>query len=119
MTLSQCKKLKVWGLPQKECRNWLTQDGSTWLGMADCDKHGVLREFHPDNGFGRVLLGCPDLEQLLEFAKTEVKSILRLQQSYANKDTWLACDDDNPSYAVDPDPKVAIFRLLEKVRGNI
>ena len=111
MTLEQCKKLDEWWLPQDDVSGcfWVHKSAGVSLvyNSTQCSDYVGTED--------KILFACPDLEQLLEFAKTKVKSILRLQQSYANKDTWLACDDDNPSYAVDPDPKVAVYKLLEKI----
>ena len=99
MTLSQCKKLKEWGLEQIE-----TEYSS----------------------------GYPDLEQLLEFANDRIHNRFGGENTYVEihlpYDFYPQCLAKAvvggrwgaPEYpvATDPDPKVAVYKLLEKILGE-
>ena len=109
MTLEQCKKLKDWGLSQ------IVKSGTSYwnkhIGRPQWLAAGIA-DWEIDNEHSFAI---PDLEQLLNFAKTKMVSVLRLQQSYANKGEWFVCDDGSPINAIDPDPKQAVYKLLEKI----
>ena len=106
MTLEQCKNLEKWGLPQPE------GDPENLQRYYDNFNDGC-----PDNTwFGKVpddVWFCPDLEQLLEFAKTVVPAIAL---SDIGERGWYVYQKGTPipKDAIDPDPKVAVYKLLEK-----
>ncbi len=106
LTLEQCKKLKEWGLPQGKSYFEYWAVGGLGAGMPvriDITK--------ADEHSGTVLCSIPDLEQLLEFAKT--KDILVVLKP--TRDGYITIDYAKSFSSHDPDPKVAIYKLLERI----
>ena len=115
MTLEQCKKLKEWGLPQSKhpLQKCYFQEFGKQLSCID-----IINELDETDVFLCII---PDLEQLLEFAVTKDKSIsLSLSRNGWGATTCNFDFIDAPEIEtmVDPDPKVAVYKLLEKILGE-
>ena len=109
MTLEQCKKLKDWGLSQ------IVKSGTSYwnkhIGRPQWLAAGIA-DWEIDNEHSFAI---PDLEQLLEFARKKL-TFINLWASPPN-DEWgvYALQKGEKVNAYDPDPKVAVYKLLEKI----
>ena len=108
MTLSQCKKLKEWGLPQNKSRQYYRDDGK----LFHCNEVGLIWADEEDQ------FAIPDLEQLLEFARGQNGyPFIKLYFSPTGGE-WRAQrfqDYSEQPTGADPDPKKAVYKLLEKI----
>ena len=126
MTLEQCKQLEKWGLPQmvkSGTSYWSKHIGRPqWLAAGIADRE-IGNEHDVD---------ITDLEQLLEFANDRIHNSFGGENKYVEihlpYDFYPQCLAKAvvggrwgaPEYpvATDPDPKVAVYKLLEKILGE-
>ena len=119
MTLEQCKKLKAWGLPQIIKCGDLYYDTELKWGIVNVDDGP--EDLEPDS----ILI--PDLEQLLEFAnkllqeKFDEAGFLQLTAPNNVQDYYSIVGIGAPktyNRTSDPDPKQAIYKLIEKIMAD-
>ncbi len=121
LTLEQCKKLQGWGFPQIGCWwNYYDRDGK----IEAVDRIMVSDYF---GGKEKFICARPGLEKLLEFTDKVVKqkyqkgtTLLIHSEEEGVTIGWTAAIDNIalPEWtleATDPDPKQAIYKLLEQV----
>lgn len=135
LTLEQCQKLKEWELPQEDGEyNYFSSpiplgcDESYETakilehksGERDSQDHSATIPFRT---YWQFICACPDLEQLLEFAKRECRKrffVLALDDRSAGG--WSAdggwIDNGEKLRFSNPDPKQAVYKLLEKIMGE-
>lgn len=126
MNLEQCQKLKEWGFSQiGTISQW-----AYYRILNGTDVEEIELCYSVQHHTKELVAKCPDLECLLEFAQKIIwehfddQHWLLLQSPFADYPHWSAYAtktneyDDEEAWIVksnNPDPKQAVYELLEKV----